>query len=373
MDIGWATAQIIGGLVILILGGEILVRGASGVATLARISPLIIGLTVVSFGTSAPELAVSVQASYLGSGDIALGNVLGSNIFNLLVVLGVAAMVTPLLVSDDLFRRDLWWMLGATLALFPIGWDGEVSRLEAGFLFVTLVGYLVWLIRSSRRMSAKVQEDLSDDAPTIKSNLLNVLMFLGFVVVGLALLVLGSNWLTDGAVAIAQSFGVSELVIGLTIVATGTSLPEVITSVMAGIKGERDIAVGNVVGSNIFNVLCVLGGAGIVAKTPLPFPAEAFRFDLPIVVLISAVCLPVFSIGRTVTRMDGVLFVLGYVVYTSYLIFNASHSNWVSVVTNLCWFGLAPAAVVVLVAEYMIFTNRAVRESAAEESSESSD
>ncbi|MEZ6094809.1 MAG: calcium/sodium antiporter [Pirellulaceae bacterium] len=356
MDLGWPTIQIIVGLVILLIGGDILVRGASGLAVIARISPLVIGLTVVSFGTSAPELAVSLQSSYQDSAELAIGNALGSNLFNILVVLGLAAIVTPLAVSSELFRRDLWWMLLSCLALIPIGQDGYISRLEGGLLASALIVYVVWLIRSSRRVTREVKEDLTDDLPKVSYNLANVFKFLGFLVFGLALLVFGSKWLTEGAVSIAKSFGVSELVIGLTIVAVGTSLPEVITSIMAGLKGEKDIAVGNVVGSNIFNVLCVLGFSGLFAKTTLPFPSVALHFDLPVVIAVSAVCLPVFLIGRTVTRVNGILFVLIYVIYTCYLIFQAQQSDIASTFKSIFFFVVVPAFVITLITEFLVFS-----------------
>jgi cation:H+ antiporter len=348
----------VGGLLTVLLGGDLLVRGASGLAAIARISPLIIGLTVVSFGTSAPELAVSIQASYMGSGDIAIGNALGSNAFNLLVVLGLAAVVTPLAVSADLFRRDLWWMLASAVTLVPIGWDGRVSQIEGGLLFLFLLIYLTWLIRSSRMAPEELKTDLAVSAPKVRTNVANVLIFLALLVVGLVLLVVGAQGLTSGAVEVAQAFGVSELVIGLTIVAIGTSLPELITSIVAGLKGERDIAVGNVVGSNIFNVLCVIGISAFVSREPLPFAPAAMRIDLPFVIFISAVCIPVFLIGKTVTRLNGFLFIMIYIAYTSYLVLSGSGNDYAQTVQHYSLVVLLPVLGVSLVVEYLLFAKR---------------
>ncbi len=354
-----AILEIVGGLGVLLIGGELLVRGASGLAVIARIAPLIIGLTVVSFGTSAPELAVSIQASYQGSAELAIGNALGSNVFNVLVVLGIAAIVTPLSVSDDLFKRDLWWMLFSALSLIPIGWDGQITRVEGGLLSSMLIVYVAWLIQSSRLANRRMVKEFSDELPKAVPNTKNAIKFFSLLVVGLILLVLGSRWLTEGAVQIAKSFEVSELVIGLTIVAVGTSLPEVITSVMAGLKGERDIAVGNVVGSNIFNVLCVLGISSLVGKTSLPFPVEAFRFDLPVVIGISLICMPLFLIGRNVSRLNGILLLSMYVLYTGYVIFSATRNDNQKLLESLFLFGLIPLLVLCMVVEFLVHARRA--------------
>jgi len=261
------------GLGCLIGGAELLVRGASRLAAAAGISPLVIGLTVVAYGTSAPEMAVSVQSALAAQADIALGNVVGSNIFNVLFILGVSALIIPLTVAQQFVRKEVPIMIGASLLLWLAAADGVIARWESALLFAGIVAYTVYLVRESRRERREIQEEYAAEfgaAPAAKGG--GVAVNIGLVLAGLALLVLGSRWLVDGAVAIARAAGLSELVIGLTIVAAGTSLPEVATSILAAVRGERDIAVGNVVGSNIFNILAVLGIAA-----PCSSPAERSR------------------------------------------------------------------------------------------------
>ena len=258
---------LIAGLVLLVAGAEVLVRGAARLAAQFGISPLVIGLTVVAFGTSAPETAVSVQASLNGSGDIAIGNVVGSNIANVLLILGMTALVAPLVVSRQLIRLDVPIMIGASLVTFGLAWDGQLSRIDGAILFSAVVIYTLFLVISSRRESAAAADDEFakefglDEPAKPHAGLINA----GLVLAGLVLLVVGSNFLVEGAVALARALGLSELVIGLTVIAVGTSLPELATSIMAAFRGERDIAVGNIVGSNIFNLLCVLGLASLVS------------------------------------------------------------------------------------------------------------
>jgi len=317
------------GLVALVFGAELLVRGAAKLALSFGISSLVVGLTVVSFGTSAPELAVSVQSTWSGQVDIALGNVIGSNIFNVLIILGLSALITPLIVHQQLVRQEVPIMIGVSLLLWAMTADGGISRWEGGLLVVLLASYIVLLIRQSRRETAAVQAEVDAEyaeaiAVTKQSWDDHWAAQLMLIAVGLVLLVLGSNWLVEAAVTFAKQLGVSELIIGLTIVAAGTSLPEVATSVMAAIRGERDIAVGNVVGSNIFNILAVLGVSASIAPTVLPVAPAMLAFDLPIMVAVAAACLPVFFVGNLITRWEGILFLTLYVAYTLYLIMHAT-------------------------------------------------
>lgn len=308
------------GLGLLVLGAEWLVRGASRLASALGISPLVIGLTVVAYGTSAPEMAVSVESALDGQADLALGNVVGSNIFNVLFILGVSALITPLVVSSQLIRLEVPIMIGVSLLAFGLAADGSISGLDGAILFAGLVAYTVFQIRQSRKESAAVQQEYAQEfGKTRSATAVNI----AFVVAGLALLVLGSRWLVNGAIAFAQALGVSELVIGLTIVAAGTSLPEVATSILAAVRGERDIAVGNVVGSNIFNLLGVLGLAGLVAPSGLPAGGALLNFDLPVMVAVAVACLPIFASGATVARWEAALFLSYYVAYTVYLIGSA--------------------------------------------------
>lgn len=312
------------GLLLLILGAELLVRGAAALAARLGISSLVIGLTVVAFGTSAPELAVSVQAGIANKADIAMGNVIGSNIFNILFILGLSALITPLTVARQLVRVDVPVMIGVSLVLIGLALDGNVSRLDGGLLFAGIVVYTGMLLRMGRRTGNVVSDNHSANADR-KLNYLPIQIAL--IVAGLVALVLGARWLVEGAVALAQALGVSEAVIALTIVAAGTSLPEVATSVVAALRGERDIAVGNVVGSNIFNILSIIGLAALVTPGGLEVSAAMLHFDLPVMLAVAVACLPVFFVGYQITRWRGALFLGYYVAYTAYLILAATHHD----------------------------------------------
>jgi len=314
----------VAGLGLLVLGAEWLVKGASRLAAALGISPLVIGLTVVAYGTSAPEMAVSVKSAWAGQPDLALGNVVGSNIFNVLFILGASAIITPLVVSSQLIRLDVPIMIGVSALTLLLAADGSVGRLDGTILFALAVAYTVFQIRQSRKESAAVRQEYGREfGPSRSATATN----LAFIAAGLVLLVLGSRWLVNGAVAFAQTLGVSELVIGLTIVAAGTSLPEVATSILAAFRGERDIAVGNVVGSNIFNLLAVLGLAGLVAPGGLPAPAALLRFDLPVMVAVALACLPIFASGALIARWEGALFLFYYAAYTAYLVLAAQQHD----------------------------------------------
>jgi cation:H+ antiporter len=314
----------VAGLGLLVLGAEWLVKGASRLAAALGISPLVIGLTVVAYGTSAPEMAVSVKSAWAGQPDLALGNVVGSNIFNVLFILGASAIITPLVVSSQLIRLDVPIMIGVSLLTLLLAGDGSVGRLDGAILFALAVAYTAFQVRQSRKESAAVRQEYGREfGPGRAATATN----LAFIAAGLVLLVLGSRWLVNGAVAFAQALGVSELVIGLTIVAAGTSLPEVATSILAAFRGERDIAVGNVVGSNIFNLLAVLGLAGMVAPSGLPAPAALLRFDLPVMVAVALACLPIFASGALIARWEGALFLFYYAAYTAYLVLAAQQHD----------------------------------------------
>lgn len=325
-------ALFIVGLGLLIVGAELLVRGASRLAGALGISPLVIGLTVVAFGTSAPELAVSIQASLAGQADVALGNVVGSNIANILLILGVSALVAPLIVSEQLIRLDVPLMIGASLLLLLLASDGRVSSLDGVLLFAGVVAYTVFLIRQSRRETAAAAAAADSDSLTESTGggLVNV----GLLIAGLALLVLGSRWLVNGAVEFAETLGVSELVIGLTVVAVGTSLPEIATSVLATLRGEREIAVGNVIGSNLFNILTVLGVSSIVSPAGIPVAHAALTFDIPVMIAVAVACLPIFFTGHLIARWEGGVFVAYYIAYTVYLILKATEHDALPVFSN---------------------------------------
>jgi cation:H+ antiporter len=308
------------GLGLLVLGANWLVMGASRLAVTFGISPLVIGLTVVAFGTSAPESAVSVQSAVTGRADLAVGNVVGSNIFNVLFVLGASAAIAPLAVSSQVVRLDVPVMVATSVAAVLMAADGLVSRLEAAFLVGTLAAYTAWQVRLSRRESAAVAVEFAHAYGQLSSGPARHLAAVG---AGLGLLVLGSRWLVDGAVRFAQVLGVSELVIGLTVVAAGTSLPEAATSMVAARRGERDIAVGNVVGSCIFNILGVLGLSGLLAPAGLPAAPSIATFDGPVMIAVSVACLPIFTSGARIGRWEGALFLAYYAAYAGYLVLDA--------------------------------------------------
>ncbi len=297
------------GFVVLIAGAEILVRGASGIAVAFGLSPLVIGLTVVAFGTSSPELAVSVQAAATGTGEIVLGNVVGSNLFNVVVILAITAMICPLKVQLRIIRIDMPLMLLATgvfIAFVVTG--GALVRWEAAILTVALLVYLFFLVKLSRREEDQVEVDLPG-IPREKPKRLSLSLLC--CVVGLALLVGGANLIVDNAVIIAENWGVDETLIGLTIIATGTSLPELATSIVAAVKKQTDLAVGNVVGSNFFNLLCIAGVAGMIQ--PLPNLLE--RMDLIFLVVTSVVLLPLMWTQFILRRWEGAVLLAGYVTY----------------------------------------------------------
>ncbi len=319
---------IIAGLVILVVGAELLVRGASRLAIAVGISPLIIGLTVVALGTSSPEMAVTIGSAISGQADLAVGNVIGSNLFNVLFILGLAAVITPLVISQQLVRIDVPVMIGVSLLLVLFALDSTISRLEGVILVAGALAYTAFAIYAGRRESPAVEQEYrqefgqsADRSP--RGILLNVLL----AVVGLAALVFGARLLVNGAVAIARVLGVSELIIGLTIVAAGTSLPEVATSVLASLRGERDIAAGNVVGSNIYNVLLILGLAAVVAPAGLAVAPSALTFDLPFMLAVAIACLPLFFSGYRIARWEGFLFLGYYIVYTAYLVLEATEHD----------------------------------------------
>ena len=299
---------VLGGLLGLVLGGEYLVRGAVALAQRVGLSPLVIGLTVVGFGTSAPELVTSVQAALLGAPDIALGNVVGSNIANILLILGLAAVIAPVAISGRSFARDGTVMLAASLLCLGTVLLGQVDRLAGAVALVGLAAYLIYTFRSDRS-EAEPMAPLPDQAPSW----LALVWLLG----GLLLTILSARFLVTGAVALAQAVGLSEAVIGLTIVAVGTSMPELVTSVIAARRGQSDVALGNVVGSNIFNILGVLGITALIQ--PVGVAAQIATLDIW-VMLGATVALIACAFGARVTRGQGALFALAYVAYVAVLL-----------------------------------------------------
>ncbi|MEO3986874.1 calcium/sodium antiporter [Plesiomonas shigelloides] len=359
------------GLVLLVVGADGLVKGAARLAASIGIPSLVIGLTVVAFGTSAPELAVSIRSALAGQSEMAIANVVGSNIFNVLFILGLAAIITPLAISRQLIRQDVPLMVLASMLVFYMIRDGVLSRLDAGVLVVLLLAYTVFLFVQGKRTEATERASganntavpstrgaaLSDAASTEQDDEVDALIRgthptwqnLLWIVGGLACLVAGANLLVNSAVNIARAFAVSEAVIGLTIVAVGTSLPEVMTSIVASIKGQRDIAVGNVVGSNIFNLLAVLGVSGVLSSNGLAGNEQLVQQDFPVMLAVALLCVPLFFTGAILSRIEGALFFILYLAYTLFLIGGALHAPWLASVQGIIVYALIPLTVVVVI------------------------
>lgn len=318
---GAHAAGLLAGLVLLVAGAEALVRGASRLAAAARLSPLVVGLTVVAFGTSSPELAVSVGGALTGTPDVAVGNALGSNVFNVLAILGAAALTGGLVVHQRIVRLDVPLLIGVTAAVWALAAGGRLGRLDGLVLVAGLVAYIAWSYRASRREPAEIVAEYGEAfAGDAAAQRRRWPVAAALVVAGLAALVGGAQLLVTAATAAAQALGVSELVIGLTVVAAGTSLPELATSVIAAVRGERDIAVGNVVGSNLFNLLGVLGAAALVAPQGLRVGAEVLTGAFPAALLVTLVALPALATGLAVERWEGALLVGAYGAYVASLV-----------------------------------------------------
>ncbi|MEL6939614.1 MAG: calcium/sodium antiporter [Cyanobacteria bacterium J06598_1] len=329
----WTVFSLLVGLALLVGGAEFLIKGASKLAATLGISPLVIGLTVVAFGTSAPELAVSLNASLNGLADISIGNVVGSNICNILLILGISSMIAPLVVAQQLVRLDVPIMIGTSGLLLLFGLDGQLNRSDGAVLFLGGLTYTLFLLYQSRKEKdpGVLDEYANFGRPSLslKETGWNLLMFVG----GSLTLVLGSQMLVNSATAIARAFQVDELIIGLTVIALGTSLPELATSVMASVRGERDIAVGNVIGSNIFNILVVLGLTSAVSPDGISILPSAMTFDMPVMFAVAIMCLPIFFTGNEVSRREGGLLLVYYLLYIGYLVLNATaYSPWAGLI-----------------------------------------
>ena len=310
MEMIFQLLLLILGFVFLVKGSDWFVDGAAGIATKFGIPQLIVGLTIVAMGTSAPEAAVSITAAMNGSADITIGNIVGSNILNVLIILGLSAVVFPLTVDKDTIKFDIPVTIFATLLLIFLGKDGNITRIDGIILLIIFVTYLLILIRKAKKSQAQnteiVSEENADEKP--KSMVMLLVMILG----GLAMVILGSRFVVISASFIARIFGLSERFIGLTIVALGTSLPELFTSVVAASKKNCDIAIGNIIGSNLFNILFVVGLSSLII--PVPF-ANAFRID-SLIALVSVVALLLFCLSKKrLSRFAGAIFLIAYAAY----------------------------------------------------------
>jgi cation:H+ antiporter len=338
-----AVVLLVLGLLLLLLGGEALVRGASNLASAWGVTPLMIGLTVVAFGTSTPELAVSIGSELTGREEIALGNVIGSNIFNVLFILGLSALVSPLMVGRQLIRLEVPILIVVSVAGLLMALDGRVGRVDGVLLVAGLIAYTVFAVVQGRK------EGASNGAAAPRAPPPRMWVQIAYIVVGLAMLVLGAKWCVEGAEAIARWLGVSELIIALTIVAGGTSLPELATSVVASARGQRDIAVGNVIGSNLFNLLGVLGITALISPSGVGVSPDALHLDLPVMVAVAVICLPVFFTGSVISRWEGGLFFLYYAGYVLYLVLRATNPAAQGLFENLLLWVLLPGTGVLLV------------------------
>jgi cation:H+ antiporter len=341
----------LGGLALLIIGADLLVYGASRFGAAIGISPLVVGLTIVAFGTSSPEMAVSARAALTGHPDLIIGTNLGSTIFNILFILGLCAMIAPLVVAQRLVWFEVPIMIGSNLLLFALCVDGKINRLEALLLFCSFIAYTVFAIHQSRKDSNSIVEEYAAAFPSNTSKKVKALdigIQLLFILLGLGLCILGSGWLLDSSVIFARALGVSELVIGMTIVGASTSLPEVATSVMATIRGQRDIAIGNVVGSNIFNILCIIGLAGILAPDGIAVAPSVLQFDLPVTIASCVACLPIFFTGHQISRWEGMLFFAYYIAYTIYMVLAAQEHDALPLFNQVMWWFVIPLTVITL-------------------------
>lgn len=315
----------LGGLVVIILGAELLLRGATRIAAMLRVKPILIGLTVVAIGTSMPELAVGITAVTEGKGPLAVGNIAGANILNILFILGLSALIRPLPMHVLSIKLDVPVMIATAFALMWMAWDGVLNRTEGLLLLGGAVAYVVLLVRMSRRESAQTRHEFVEEYSPKVLLAASAARRAGWnaflLIAGIALTLLGADLLVAGAVSIAQALGVSDAVIGLTIVALGTTAPEFTTAMVATLKDDRDVAIGNLIGSNITNVLVVLGLTSIVAPGGIDVGEEILRIDLPLAAAVALACLPVFSSNRTVSRLEGGLFVTAYLLYLGSLLF----------------------------------------------------
>jgi cation:H+ antiporter len=325
----WTFIALVVGIVGLIGGAELLVKGAATIATRLGIAPVVVGLTVVAFGTSAPEFAVSIGASLNGNTELSLGNVVGSNTANVLLILGMSATVSGLIVTQRIIRFDIPLMLLVSFVVFFLSFNNKIGRAEGAVLFVALLVYTFWLIQNARNDKPEVLEEYSESVEELEDDVVDRpwIVLVALMIAGLAALVVGSTLLVNSAKDIAESFGVSDLVIGLTVVAIGTSLPELATSVLAALRGQRDIAVGNVVGSNVFNLLGVLGLSGFISSNGIPVADGALRLDLPVMIVSSLVLIPVCWNGFMIKRWEGFLMMAYYIAYVAYLVFRANESD----------------------------------------------
>lgn len=342
-------------LIAMVIGAELLVLGASRLAAMFGVSQLVIGLTIVAFGTSAPEFVVSIRGALTNHSDLVVGNCIGSNIFNVLFIIGACAVIAPLIVTEQLVKLDVPIMIGGHLLFLLVSFNGLIDRYDALLLLSSFALYYWFVIRKSLQENSSMADDDQNPSCNVKSSYTfsAIIKQIGFITIGLILCIVGAEWLVEVAVKLARVLGVSELIIGLTIVSIGTSLPEVATSIVATIRGKRDIAIGNVVGSCIFNILGVIGLASLIAPEGIKVAPSVLRFDLPVALVTSIACLPIFFTDYKISRWEGFLFLFYYVAYTSYLFLEANQHDVLPLFsTIMLWFTIPLTALTLVVIAY---------------------
>jgi cation:H+ antiporter len=317
--------EFVAGLLLLMAGAEILIRGASKLALTVGITPLVVGLTVVAFGTSSPELAVAVEAVRGGTPGVSNGNIVGSNIFNSLVILGLAALVSPLTVHREIFRVQVPVLIGASLLFFVLAMDGRLVPIEGILLFCLALGYIGFTVRHGREQAHDghfaEQLELEPIAHQTRwKNALDIALRVGMIAGGLVMLVFGSDLLVESSVRVASQLGVSDFLIGVTVIAAGTSLPEVATTITAALHDQRDIAIGNAIGSSILNLLVVFGLSTSLSADGTPIDGQALSFDIPFMLACAVLLFPIVFSERRISRLEGGVLLVAYLAYVFYIV-----------------------------------------------------
>ena len=318
-----AAALLMLGLTILVLGAELLTRGGAALARQMRVPPVVIGLTVVAIGTSTPELAIGIDAAMIGNGPLAVGNIAGTNTVNLLLILGLSALIHPLALRSQTIRMDLPVMILAAFMMLAMSLDGRLSRLDGVVLVGSGIIYTLLVVRSAARESRAVRVEFAKEyyQPKVsQGGGRGTVASAVTLVSGIAVIVLGADIFVDAAVALARMWGVSDAFIGLTVVAMGTSAPELVTTVLSTLKRERDIAIGNLLGSSVYNIFAVLGITCLVPAAGVPVTPELIWVDIPVMALVALVCAPIFLSGREVSRMEAAALLGSYLAYLAYLL-----------------------------------------------------
>lgn len=353
----------IAGLVALIFGAELFLKAVDHFGLKWGISPLIMGLTVVAFATGAPELAISLKAALNGSADLVLGNIIGSNIANILLILGLTTLIAPIQITGRVVRIDVPIVIAASATLYFLARDGGLSTWDGVILLAGLAAYSFYTflhIRKSRDDGAEDEEifEYGESPEELAKGSWFYIKNIGLLLIGLALIVFGSDFMVDSAVSIATVLGMSELVIGLTIVSIGTSLPEVATSLSAARKGKSDIAVANVLGSNLYNILLTLGLTLVIAPNVLDVSKQALALDLPFMVMVSVACIPIFWAGFNITRLEGVFFLGYYFTYLTYLVLHALQLPAAGYIETAMLWAVVPLTLVYMLARLVIYKRR---------------